>query len=82
MSRDTLFEYGDFEFMLSLALGATYHRGADVGECLATAARKPLLRAPLGPKAGEGRIEVRHHPAQRLARAARGSAGIVLHHRE
>jgi hypothetical protein len=28
----------DFEFMAEIALGATYHRGADIGECLATIA--------------------------------------------
>ena len=39
MERDRFFENDDFEFMFSLALGASYHRGADVGECLATAAR-------------------------------------------
>jgi hypothetical protein len=37
--RDRFFKDDDFEFMLGLALGATYHRGADVGECLATVAR-------------------------------------------
>ncbi|MFA9401190.1 MAG: dipeptidyl aminopeptidase, partial [Acidobacteriota bacterium] len=39
MKRDRFFENDEFEFMFSLALGASYHRGADVGECLATAAR-------------------------------------------
>lgn len=39
MERDRFFESDDFEFMFSLTLGASYHRGADVGECLATAAR-------------------------------------------
>lgn len=39
MGRDRFFEDDDFEFMMALALGATYHRGADVGECLSTAAR-------------------------------------------
>ncbi len=33
------FKNDDFEFMMELALGATYHRGADIGECLATASR-------------------------------------------
>ncbi len=39
MGRDRFFESDSFEFMFSLALGASYHRGADVGECLATASR-------------------------------------------
>ena len=33
------FKDDDFEFMVELTLGATYHRGADVGECLAVAER-------------------------------------------
>ena len=33
------FKDEDFEFMMELALGAVYHRGADAGECLATAER-------------------------------------------
>jgi hypothetical protein len=37
--RDKFFKHDDFEFMMELALGATYHRGADIGECLSTAAR-------------------------------------------
>jgi hypothetical protein len=32
------FKDDDFEFMMLLALGATYYKGADVGECLSTAA--------------------------------------------
>lgn len=39
MKTDRFFENDDFEFMFALALGATYHRGADVGECLTTGAR-------------------------------------------
>ena len=39
MPRQRFFKHGDYEFMMEVALGATYHRGADVGECLATAAR-------------------------------------------
>lgn len=39
MKRDKFFKNDDFEFMMELALGATYHRGADIGECLSTAAR-------------------------------------------
>jgi hypothetical protein len=39
--RDRFFESDDFEFMFSLALGAAYHRGSDVGECLSTASRIP-----------------------------------------
>jgi hypothetical protein len=37
--RHKFFKHDDFEFMMELALGATYHRGADIGECLSTAAR-------------------------------------------
>lgn len=37
--RDRFFKNADFEFLMDLALGATYHRGADVGECLSAAAR-------------------------------------------
>ena len=37
--RDKFFKDEDFEFMTELALGATYHRGADIGECLSTVAR-------------------------------------------
>ncbi len=37
--RDRFFKNADFEFLTDLALGATYHRGADVGECLSAAAR-------------------------------------------
>lgn len=33
------FKDEDFEFMTELALGGVYHRGADVGECLATVDR-------------------------------------------
>ncbi len=33
------FEDPDFEFDFQIALGASYYRGSDVGECLATAAR-------------------------------------------
>lgn len=33
------FKHDDFEFMMDLALGAVYHRGADVGECLVVADR-------------------------------------------
>lgn len=33
------FKHEDYEFMFLLVLGATYHRGADVGESLATAQR-------------------------------------------
>ncbi len=39
LTRDKFFKDDDFEFMMELALGATYHRGADIGECLATAAK-------------------------------------------
>lgn len=39
MKDERFFKDEDFEFMMDLALGATYHRGADVGECMATAAR-------------------------------------------
>lgn len=39
VKRDKFFKDDDFEFLMELALGATYHRGADIGECLATAAR-------------------------------------------
>jgi hypothetical protein len=38
-SSEKFFKNDDFEFMTELALGATYHRGADIGECLATIAR-------------------------------------------
>ena len=34
----TFFKDDDFEFMMLLALGATYYKGADIGECLSTAA--------------------------------------------
>jgi Esterase FrsA-like len=34
----TFFKDDDFEFMMLMALGATYYKGADVGECLSTAA--------------------------------------------
>jgi hypothetical protein len=37
--RGRFFKSEDFEFMTELALGATYYRGADVGECLSTVAR-------------------------------------------
>lgn len=37
--RGRFFESDDFEFMTALALGATYYRGADAGECLSTVAR-------------------------------------------
>lgn len=37
--RERFFKNEDFEFMMELALGATYYRGADVGECLTTAVR-------------------------------------------
>lgn len=37
--RDRFFKHEDYEFMMELALGATYHRGADIGECLSTATR-------------------------------------------
>ncbi|MGB2851529.1 MAG: hypothetical protein WBC01_07670 [Solirubrobacterales bacterium] len=37
--RDKFFKHEDFEFMMELTLGATYYRGADIGECLSTAAR-------------------------------------------
>lgn len=39
MKRERFFKHDDYEFMMEVALGATYHRGADIGECLATAAR-------------------------------------------
>ena len=39
VGRDKFFKDEDFEFMTELALGATYHRGADIGECLSTVAR-------------------------------------------
>jgi hypothetical protein len=38
MAMGTFFKDDDFEFMMLLALGATYYKGADVGECLSTAA--------------------------------------------
>jgi hypothetical protein len=34
----TFFKDDDFEFMMLRALGATYHKGADIGECLSAAA--------------------------------------------
>ncbi len=34
----TFFKDGDFEYMMLGALGATYHKCADIGECLTTAA--------------------------------------------
>ena len=34
----TFFKDDDFEFMMLMALGATYHKGADIGECLSAAA--------------------------------------------
>jgi hypothetical protein len=34
----TFFKDDDFEFMMLMALGATYYKGADVGECLSTTA--------------------------------------------
>src|SRR3712207_3390866 len=34
----TFFKDDDFEFMMLQALGATYHKGADIGECLSAAA--------------------------------------------
>jgi hypothetical protein len=33
----TFFKDDDFEFMMLQALGATYHKGADIGECLSAA---------------------------------------------
>ncbi len=39
MPGESFFNDEDFEFMMALTLGASYHRGADVGECLSTAAR-------------------------------------------
>ncbi len=39
MKREKFFKNDDFEFLTELALGAAYHRGSDVGECLATVAR-------------------------------------------
>jgi len=38
-SREKFFKDDDFEFLTELALGATYYRGADIGECLSTVAR-------------------------------------------
>ena len=38
MMVGTFFEDDDFEFMMLSALGATYHKGADIGECLSAAA--------------------------------------------
>ena len=38
MVMGTFFRDDDFEFTMLLALGATYYKGADVGECLSTAA--------------------------------------------
>ncbi len=32
------FKDEDFEFMMLMALGATYYKGADVGECFSAAA--------------------------------------------
>src|SRR3712207_5759789 len=37
MTVGTFFEDDDFEFMMLSALGATYHKGADIGECLSAA---------------------------------------------
>jgi Esterase FrsA-like len=34
----TFFKEDGFEFMMLMALGATYHKGADIGECLSAAA--------------------------------------------
>lgn len=34
----TFFKDDDFEFMMLLTLGSTYHKGADIGECLSAAA--------------------------------------------
>lgn len=66
MARNRFFKSDDFEFMLSLALGATYHQGADVGECLTTAAR-----------IGDGDFEEWYREwkatADRLAAAAKSS---------
>lgn len=64
--RGRFFGSDDFEFMFSLTLGASYHRGADVGECLSTASRIP-----------DGDFEQWHlewkATADRLAAAARQS---------
>src|SRR5215211_1539868 len=38
MMVGTFFDDDDFECMMLSALGATYHKGADIGECLSTAA--------------------------------------------
>ncbi len=38
MMVGTFFKDDDFEFMMLSALGATYHKGADIGECLSAAA--------------------------------------------
>jgi hypothetical protein len=34
----TFFKDDDLEFMMLMALGATYHKGVDIGECLSAAA--------------------------------------------
>jgi hypothetical protein len=31
---ESTFKDDDFEFMMLMALGATYHKGEDIGECL------------------------------------------------
>jgi hypothetical protein len=38
MTVGTFFKDDDFEFMMLMSLGATYYKGADVGECLSAAA--------------------------------------------
>ncbi|CAN5511741.1 alpha/beta hydrolase [soil metagenome] len=39
MKDHRFFKDEDFEFMMELALGAAYYRGADIGECMSTAER-------------------------------------------
>lgn len=62
--RDRFFKSEDFEFMTELALGATYYRGADIGECLSTAAR-------IKDGDGESWFAEWHATADRIAEIAR-----------
>ena len=64
--RDRFFKNEDFEFMIELALGATYYRGADIGECLSTAAR-------IKDGDAESWFEQWSATADRIAEAARGA---------
>jgi hypothetical protein len=66
LKTDRFFEADDFEFMFALALGATYHRGADVGECLSTGAR-------IGEGDFEGWYREWKATGDRLAEAAKAS---------